>query len=264
MTGIDLLPLRIVVADDERLARERLTRLLGSIPGVTLAAVCASGRETLEALETHAPDILLLDVQMPDLDGFGVLARLRNARTPRVIFVTAHDRHAVRAFDVHAIDYVLKPVAPERLARAVARARTAIANDAAAEAQAADGGPRDGVLVVDGGRRVMVAARDIDWIEARGNYARLHTHGGRHLVRMPMAVLAERLLPLGFVRIHRSAIVNLERIREMVVQVSGNHAVMLTNGVSLRCGRRFRAAVAAALEERAVVAPGTWRGPGGT
>jgi two-component system LytT family response regulator len=262
--------LRVLVVDDERLARQRLHRLLAGIPDVAVVGECASGEDAVEAVRRLAPDLLLLDVQMPGLDGFGVLARLAdsaraesagapNATLPMVVFVTAFDEYAVRAFDAHAVDYVLKPVDARRLASAIARSRearrTAALADAhlrllalaaslgtpVAELPAAPADPLgDRIFVKDRGRGVFVRIPDIDYVEALGNYARIHAAGSRHMLRERMAVLEQRLAPYGFARVHRSAIVNLDRVREVVPRRTGDHVVVLTGGVRLKLSRSYR------------------------
>jgi len=259
--------LRVVIVDDERLARQRLRRLLGAIPGVAIVGEYDAGAPAVAAVPILSADVLLLDVQMPDLDGFGVLARLAESATspmdmPLVVFVTAYDEYALKAFDVHAVDYVLKPVDPARLVAAVERARetrrtTALADahvrllalasslapgaPGAAEGAAAPADPMaDRIYVKDRGRGVFVRIPDIDYVEALGNYARIHAAGSRHMLREKMQVLEARLAPHGFARVHRSAIVNLDRVREVVPRRTGDHVVVLTGGVRLKLSRSYR------------------------
>lgn len=265
--------MRILVVDDERLARQRLRRLLGAIPDVTVVGECDGGEAAVEAVPRLTPDVLLLDVQMPELDGFGVLARLGDAahalpeaRLPRVIFVTAYDEYALKAFDVHAVDYVLKPVDGPRLSAAIGRARETLRTEALADAHkrllslaAAMGAPlspaaaaaldgpatpvdplADRIFVKDRGRGIFVRIPDIDYVEALGNYARIYAAGAKHLLREKMTVLEQKLAPHGFVRVHRSAIVNLDRVREVVPRRTGDHVVVLTGGVRLKLSRSYR------------------------
>jgi len=263
--------LRVLVVDDERLARQRVRRLLGNLPDVTVVGEAGSGEEAVEQVRQLSPDLLLLDVQMPELDGFGVVARLAAgasqvpngrgiASLPLVVFVTAFDEYALKAFDVHAVDYVLKPVDAPRLAAAVARAQETRRTAALAEAHvrllalahavdapvgalvgASTADPlADRIFVKDRGRGVFVRITDIDYVEALGNYARIHAAGSRHMLREKMAVLERRLAPHGFARVHRSAIVNLDRVREIVPRRTGDHVVVLTGGVRLKLSRSYR------------------------
>ena len=233
-------PLRVLIVDDEAFARQRLRRLLSEQPDIEIVGEAANGREAIALITTHNPDVVLLDVQMPRVDGFGVLRAL-DGPAPLVIFVTAFDEHAVAAFDVHAVDDILKPVDPGRFAHAIARARTQIAQTTAAERHAklvafldadpngpardvaapsaetsgpAGRAPLDRLLVKEEGRMYFVSVAEIDWIEAFGNYARLHTGQRTHLIRETMATLERALDARRFARIHWSTIVNLDRIRQ--------------------------------------------------
>jgi two-component system LytT family response regulator len=256
--------LRVLIVDDERLARQRVRRLLGGVPGVAVVGEASSGDEALALVPQLSPDLLLLDVQMPELDGFGVLARLAEAArqaphapSPLVVFVTAFDEYALKAFEVHAVDYVLKPVDPARLVAAVERARetrrtTALADAhvrllALASSLAPGAEPTtpadpmaDRIYVKDRGRGIFVRIPDIDYVEALGNYARIHAAGSRHMLREKMQVLEQKLAPHGFARVHRSAIVNLDRVREVVPRRTGDHVVVLTGGVRLKLSRSYR------------------------
>ncbi len=270
-------PVRVVVVDDEELARERLRRLLEREPDVAVVAECANGKEAVREVLARRPDVLFLDVQMPGLDGFGVLRALRAEADaggtgagplPLVVFVTAFDEHALRAFDVHAVDYVLKPIDPDRFRDAVARARARHAQadsarrlrelqrllehveapgaprepEEAAEATLQRAAPRsaDRLLVRSQERLFFVRTAEIDWIEAAGNYAKLHVGGRTHLIRETMARLEEGLDPARFARIHRSTIVNLDRVREMEPWFSGEYLVVMEDGTQLRMSRWYR------------------------
>jgi two-component system, LytTR family, response regulator len=257
-------PFRIVIVDDEPVARQRLRRLLTREQGIDIVAECANGREAVSAVATHAPDLLVLDVQMPELDGFGVLAALPSDQLPLVIFVTAFDHHAVRAFDVHAVDYVLKPIEPDRLREAVSRARrehsrAEVAQQHArlrdllgsfapvaplvkqpAEPARTDGRMVERFLVKANGRMFFVNTPDVDWIEADGNYVRLHVGAASHMIRETIAAVERSLPPSRFARIHRSAIVNLDRVVEMRQWSSGDYIVILANGVRLKLSRTYR------------------------
>jgi two-component system LytT family response regulator len=261
-------PLRVLIVDDEAFARQRLRRLLAEEPDVEVVGEAANGREAIALITTHDPDVVLLDVQMPRVDGFGVLRGL-DGPAPLVIFVTAFDEHAVAAFDVHAFDYILKPVDPARFADAIARARSQIAKTTAAErhaqlvafleaspnagairdavpsggeSQPPAGGrqPLDRLLVKEEGRMYFVPVVEIDWIEAFGNYARLHTGQRTHLIRETMATLERALDARRFARIHRSTIVNLDRIKQMDLWGSGDYMVRLADGTQLKLSRWYR------------------------
>jgi two-component system LytT family response regulator len=258
------LPFRVVIVDDEPVARQRLRRILAREQGVEIVAECANGREAVSAVATHAPDLLVLDVQMPELDGFGVLAALPANQMPLVIFVTAFDHHAVRAFDVHAVDYVLKPIEPDRLREAVARARRERGRAEVAQQHArlrdllssfaileqpvkppteqarAEGPSVERFLVKANGRMFFVNTPDVDWIEADGNYVRLHVGSASHMIRETIAAVERSLPPSRFARIHRSAIVNLDRVVEMRQWSSGDYIVILANGVRLKLSRTYR------------------------
>jgi two-component system LytT family response regulator len=258
--------LRVLIVDDEAFARQRLRRLLTEQPDVEVVGEAANGREAIALITTHDPDVVLLDVQMPRVDGFGVLRGL-DGPAPLVIFVTAFDEHAVSAFNVHAFDYILKPVEPTRFTDAIERARAQIAQStiaerhaklvafldaspgaparelAAASAEPAPGGgraPLDRLLVKEEGRMYFVAVTEIDWIEAFGNYARLHTGPRTHLIRETMATLERALDVRRFARIHRSTIVNLDRVRQMDLWGSGDYMVRLADGTQLKLSRWYR------------------------
>ncbi len=271
--------LRVIVADDEPLARARVRELLADDASVTVVAECGDGHETIAAIRSEDPDVVLLDIQMPELDGFGVVRAVGADRMPVVIFVTASDAHAVRAFEVHAVDYVLKPVSRERLSEALRRAKSQIARlygaaadpaalidlrsrlaalvaDVAAVAGAAVGGtvstaadePRLAIKAVRGnGRVVFVKARDVDWVEAMDNNLRLHVGRETHVIRDTLTNLERRLPPSGFLRVHRSTVVNLDRIREIQPWFGGDYVVILTDGTKVTTGRRYRSAVQAFL-----------------
>jgi two-component system LytT family response regulator len=249
--------LRALIVDDEPLARERVRTLLAAEPDVVVAGECGSGGEAVAAILMDRPDLVFLDVQMPELDGFGVLERVREAgaELPAVVFVTAYDAHALRAFEVHALDYLLKPFDRERFTRALARAREALARreaDGLDERLATLLAARSArpyatrLAVKSGGRVRLVKAEEVDWIEAASNYVRLHVGGERHLLRETMAALEARLDPERFVRIHRSTIVNLDRVRELEPYFHGDYVVKLHDGRRLTLSRTYRER----LEER--------------
>ena len=270
--------MKVLIVDDESFARQRVRRLLDEEGGVEIVGECASGREAVAAIAELRPDLVFLDVQMPQLDGFGVLREVEGAgveHAPIVVFVTAYDEHALHAFDVHALDYLLKPVDPDRFRVALARARSQHGQADAAErharllsllgqaagqaagaaadagplssagpnggaAPAAGRGPLDRMLIKEDGRMFVVRTPDIDWVEAYGNYARLHVGQRTHLVRETMGNLERTLDPARFARIHRSTIVNLDRVREMQPWFSGEYIVLLVDGTKLKLSRWYR------------------------
>jgi len=234
---------RAIIADDEPLARERVRSLLAEEPDVEVVAECSNGAQTLKATQEHRPDLLFLDVQMPRLNGFEVLEALEPDQIPVVIFTTAHDDHAIRAFEVNALDYLLKPFTEARFNRAVQRAReqlgkghrrgpdrqlAALLNHVHA---ATAGGGR--ILIKSPERIVFLKPEEIDHVEAAGNYVVLHLGKDRHIVRETTAAMEARLAPAGFMRISRSIIVNLTRIREVQPLGPGQYSVLLKNGIHL-------------------------------
>lgn len=234
MTGLPAMGLRVLVADDEAPAREELAWLLDHDPEVAEVRTAATGAEVLRSLDAHDVDALFLDIRMPGLDGLDVarvLARFRSP--PKVVFVTAYDEHAVEAFDLRAVDYLLKPVRAERLAEAVRRVREALgATEHPTEVTTDD----ETIAVELGGVTRFVQRSDVRYAEAHGDYARLHTADGTHLLRVPLAVLEQDWAAAGFVRIHRSHLVALHHIDEMRVE-SGRWTVRLGDDV-LQVSRR--------------------------
>ena len=241
--------LRVVVADDEPMGRQRLVRLLQAEPETEIVAACADGEEAVEAIREHAPDVVLLDIQMPNLDGFEVVAALGEAQQPAVIFVTAHDQYAVRAFEISAVDYLLKPVTAERIQTAFARATSRL------QAPAADDSARQMITMLDAmahpprrlsrfairsaERTIFVPVQAVDWIEASQNYVCLHVGEARHLVHVSMNSLEAALDPDCFLRVHRSHIVNLARIRQVWSLVRGQHVIELASGARVPSGRTY-------------------------
>lgn len=246
---------RVVIVDDEPLARERIRTLLAVHPDVQLVAECGDGEEAIRVLLAERPDLVFLDVRMPELDGFEVLEALPAGERPAVIFVTAYDEHAVRAFEVNAVDYLLKPVEPKRFEAALARAQqrrpAAGGQEAGLEAVLAElrrSRAWPGRLVVrDGSRVTFVRTEEIDWIDAAGNYARLHVGKAMHLLREPLKVLEGRLDPEKFLRVHRSAIVNLERIVSVEPYFHGEYTLTLRDGTKLTSSRTHSARLRALL-----------------
>jgi two-component system LytT family response regulator len=245
-----MVKIRTFIVDDEPLARQRLRRLLETEADIEVAGECADGRQAVAALRQDLPDLLFLDVQMPLLDGFGVLEELGAEHMPVVIFVTAYDRYALRAFEVHALDYLLKPFDRERFRKALERARAQLRRHQHQEvnqrllALLADvretRKPLDRLVIKSGGRVCFVRTEEIDWIEAAGNYLRLHVGPEVHLLRETMSRLESRLDPRQFPRIHRSTMVNLERIQELQPSFHGDFIVVLRDGTELTLSRGYR------------------------
>lgn len=246
-----MIPLRTLLVDDEPPARNRLRRLLAAEERIHIIGEARDGLEALELIEELAPDLLFLDIQMPELDGFQVLENLDAAIAPRVIFVTAYDEFAVRAFEVRAVDYLMKPVAADRLNSAVDNlidSRTTTDARAIARQIAEERAPLDRFIVRGASRLSLVRAGEVRWIEASGNYARLHTEGGTHLVRTSLNTLEGRLDPSSFVRIHRSTIVHLDAIVELRPIGHSDFVVLLRDGTELRLSRRYRDRLPAGLD----------------
>ena len=278
--------MRVLIVDDERLARQRVRRLVQSEADVEVVGEAESGHDAVALIRELRPDLVCLDVQMPGLDGFGVLRELDGGHVPMILFVTAYDEHAQRAFDVHAVDYVLKPVDEDRFRAAFDKARKQRANAVAAvrlgelletvrrlaggsaamaeaRGEGAGGAMRGGlanenappggngvgsasgrfasrILVKQDGRMFFVKTAEIDWIEADRNYVRLHVGKTAHTIRERIGHLEETLDPRVFARIHRSTIVNLNRVREMQQWFSGDYVVILEDGTRLRLSRHYR------------------------
>jgi two-component system LytT family response regulator len=242
---------RVVIVDDEPLAREKLRTLLAGRPGYELVAECGDGSAAVEAIHELEPDLVFLDVEMPGLDGFGVLEALEPGREPHVVFVTAYDRYALRAFEVRALDYLLKPFARARFEEALARVEERRHRSAApgewTEIRAlldelrAERGYAARLVVRTGQKITFVATADVDWIEADGNYARLHAGKRDYLLRETMKNVEARLDPRRFLRIHRSAIVNLDRIASVEPYFHGEYVVTLADGHRITASRTHSA-----------------------
>jgi len=242
--------LRVFIADDEAPARARLRQFLKAEPTVSLIGESANGRQALAAIQHHAPDLVFLDIQMPGLDGLEVCRALAGRSRPLIVFVTAYDQYAVQAFEVHAVDYLLKPFDQARLQRALEHARDLLERDqadavnrrllAALDQWRSANPPLDRLAFKSEGRVVFVRVGQIDWIEAEGNYARLHVGGATHLLRETMNGLEQQLPPAQFLRISRSAIVNLDRIKEVQPLFYGDQVVLLQNGTRLTLSRNYR------------------------
>jgi two-component system LytT family response regulator len=241
--------IRTVICDDEPLARERLRTLLAGEEEFTVVEECATGRAAVEAVERLAPDLLFLDVQMPEMDGFEVLEALGEKGAPRVIFVTAYDKYALAAFDKNAVDYLLKPFDRARFRRALERARVQAKDptmDLKVQVRAlldsVRGEPRhqQRLVVKTEGRIYFLRADEIDWMESSGNYVRLHAGREVHTLRDTLAGLEERLDPARFVRVHRSTIVNIDRIKELRPFFHGDCVLVLRDKTEITVSRKYR------------------------
>jgi len=239
--------LRTIIVDDERMARTRLRRMLENDPEVEIAAECADGLAAVSAVRAQAPDLMLLDIQMPGMDGFGVLEALGPDRTPEVVFVTAYDEHAIRAFEEHALDYLMKPVSPERFAKMLARVRERRTHDQRgqeslfellAQRKADSRGTR--LVVRSGERTTFVSPEEIDWVEAAGNYAILHLGKRTHILRETMSALESQLPGEMFCRVSRSSILNLRRVQELQSLSAGDHVAILADGQRIGISRSLR------------------------
>lgn len=242
--------LRVLIVDDEALARERLRRLVERQPNVLVVGECADGVSAREFIQRESPQVVLLDVQMPELDGIGLAQNLPEAHRPIIIFVTAHDQYAIRAFEVQAIDYLLKPVDETRLAAALLRARercesgsnpewanrlNRLLDELRPEQKSADR-----IAIKTDGRVVFVKYGELDWIEAADNYVELHVGGTQHLLRETLSNLSEQLPMEQFLRISRSVIINLDRVKELQPLFHGEYCVILRDGTKLTLTRTYR------------------------
>jgi two-component system LytT family response regulator len=242
--------IRTLVVDDEPIARSHVIALLGEESDIEVVGECANGLEAATAIEQASPDLVFLDVQMPELDGFELVRSVAPDRMPAVVFVTAYDEYALHAFEVHAIDYLLKPFSAERFRSALMHAREQLKQRRATDIgrQLLDFLPeirrsapgRDRLVVRSGGRIYFVRTVEIDWCEAAGNYVRLHVGQQTHLVRDTMGHLEANLDPQQFIRIHRSAIVNVDRIQELQSSFNGEYVVLLRGGTRLTLSRGYR------------------------
>ena len=243
--------IRALIVDDERLARERLRQLLKDEPEIEIAGECSNGSEAVAAIRELRPALVFLDIQMPELDGFEVLKSIETEKPPVIVFVTAYDEFAVKAFEIHAADYLLKPFNRERFQTALRRALERVAHRGDGALQEASGelfltelgsasNRRDRLIVKSGGRIAWVQPEEIFWIEAADNYVELHLAEKSHLLRETLNAIEGRLPPGQFVRISRSAIVNKLHVRELQRLFYGGYAVILQNGAKLTLSRRYR------------------------
>jgi two-component system LytT family response regulator len=247
--------IRVLVVDDEPLARRGIEARLERWTDIEVVGTCASGREAVAAIRAHAPDLVFLDVQMPGGDGFSVIRQIGPDRMPLVVFVTAYDAHAVRAFEVHALDYLLKPIDDDRFARALERVRARLADrrhqeigrrlasligDEGAAGHSNAPALETRIAVRDRDRTVLVDVDDLDWLGADGDYVRLYVGGRGLMLRETLGGMESRLDPRRFVRIHRSTIVNTTRVKELRALPNGEQIVLLRDGTQLRLSRTYR------------------------
>jgi two-component system LytT family response regulator len=244
-------PIRVLVVDDEPLARSGMIALLGRDPEITVVGECGDGLTAVSAIHDLNPDLVLLDVQMPEADGFEVLRALGAGTMPAVIFVTAYDQFAVKAFEVNALDYLLKPFDDERFTAALDRAKRALRQDPVnladlgrrlaglldQTAAGTAGKPMTRLIVKETGRALFLNVDELDWIEAADYCVKLHVRGHTHLLRQSLQSLESRLDPHRFFRVHRSALVNLDRVKEIQPLFKGEHVVILHDGTRLKLSR---------------------------
>ena len=249
--------IRALIVDDEELARDRIASLLTEQTDVEVVGTCADGPSAVETIERERPDLVFLDVQMPGMDGFEVIENLDREHVPAVVFVTAHDAHAIRAFEIHALDFLLKPFDQTRFEKALERARAQLTRDKSStidsrlvsllEELRDERRYPERLIVKSSGRVFFVRAEDIDWVEASGNYVKIHTKGEAHLLRESMKNMEAKLDPKTFVRIHRSAIVNIDRIKELEPWLHGEYVVIVRDGTRLTASRVFSDRLSAAI-----------------
>lgn len=261
------MPVRTLIVDDERMARKRLRTLLASDVDVDVIGECANGRDAVAAIHEREPDLVFLDIQMPELDGFDVVKAIGAERMPVTVFVTAFDQYALKAFEAHALDYLTKPFDRERFQMSLGRAKRQVRLRAVAKREA-DAPPREGddlavserlllllagmerrqqyaerLMVRSAGRVVFLRVDEIDWIEATGSYVRLHVGREGHLLHEGITSLGSRLDPARFARVHRSTIVNLDRVRELQPWFHGDAVAILRDGTRLQVSRTYREAL---------------------
>ena len=248
---------RCLIVDDEPFGRERIAALLQTMREAEVVGVCENGSDAVDAIDALSPDLLFLDVQMPELDGFGVLAAIPDRKRPEVIFVTAHDKYALKAFEVHAQDYLLKPFDPDRLRdafqRAAERVRGKHQGTVNAQLQTLidemerQRTRRTHVPIRADGRVTLLPVGDIDWIESSDNYVKIHANGQTYTVRQTLQSVEASLSPKEFIRVHRSSILNVARIKEIQPWFNGEFVVVLRDGTQVRTSRGYRARLEALM-----------------
>ena len=242
--------IRTLIVDDEPLGRERIRTLIGDDADIEVVDECSDGKQAVAAIQRTNPDLVFLDVQMPEMDGFGVLEAIAGGRMPAIIFVTAYDRYAVQAFEVHALDYLLKSFDRDRFQDALRRAKKRIQNSPTGPWNDRLAGLLEDLqarqthvtrfVIRSGGRIVFLRVEEIDWLEAAGNYVSIHVGRDRHLLRGTLQSVIERLDPAQFLRIHRSTVVNSNRIKELQPLFHGDYMVRLRDGTELTLSRNYR------------------------
>ena len=264
-------PLRAIVVDDEKLARRGLSLRLAEFPQIEVIAECANGHEALEVIGAESPDLVFLDIQMPGMDGFGLVCELQSDSMPLIIFVTAFDQYAIDAFKVHAVDYILKPIDAERLEEAVERAVTRHSqelvgtkenlmalvsgrNDASSAKELVPNDDSrkawpDRLTIKDGNEYQFIRIADIQWVDAAGDYMCVHAAGKTHIMRTTMKRLEDSLNPDTFIRVHRSSIVNTNAIASAASQLNGEYVLTLDGGAKLKVSRSYRDRIKSLLSE---------------
>ena len=242
--------IRTLIVDDEPLARDKVKRFLRDETDLEIVGECGDGKEAVSAIKNLKPDLVFLDIQMPEMNGFQVLQTIGPERLPVVIFATAYDQYAIQAFDVHALDYLLKPFNRERFRRAVGRARKQLEPQSGEDLDKrlralladlkTDKKYLERLVIKSVGRVFFIKINEIDWIEAAGNYVKLHVGRESHMLRETMNGLEAKLDPDKFLRIHRSTLVNIDRIKELHPLFSGDYTVVLQNGAQLTLSRSYR------------------------
>ena len=244
-------PIKILIVDDEPLAREKIQGFLKENSEIEIVAECENGTEAISAIRAHAPDLIFLDVQMPEMGGLEVLEALPREITPLVIFVTAYDQYAVRAFEFHAVDYLLKPFDRERFEAALERAKSIFREKQTGgvdqrilalleDLRTAPGKYTERLVIKAGGRVFFLSTQEVDWIEAEGNYVRIHSASKSYLIRETISNLETELDPKEFLRIHRSTIVRIDRIQELQTWFHGEYRVLMRDGSELMLSRTYR------------------------
>ena len=249
--------IRTVIVDDEDLARERMQTLLEQQPDIEIVGLCADGTSAIETIDREHPDLVFLDVQMPGMDGFEVVENIDPEQAPAIVFVTAYDGHALRAFEINALDFLLKPFDQARFEKALERARSQLSRDRNSAIDARLVSLLEGLheerkyperlIVKSGGRVFFVRTDEIDWVEASGNYVKIHAKGEAHLIRESMKNMEAKLDSKTFVRIHRSAIVNIDCIKELEPWFHGEYVVIMRDGTRLTASRVFSERLSTAI-----------------